>query len=1190
MPTSRDDDDSDQTTTNALDSSEANALPSRSAARRAPTRLDQTYIDIDGEDEHVGDGKGDKSTVHETTPDATVFFAPPANGLLAPKENGGRTEYIKPTPPDNPPQNRGEETIAPGELNSLNPVGSGTYVPEWPGVPTEVMGASILEQPGQFDSAATGAWSTVQPKSSEAPTGAPPIIEQGYEILGELGRGGMGVVYKARQRGIKRVVALKMILAGQHTRQEDLLRFRIEAEAVARLRHPNIVQLYEVGELDGQPYFSLEYVDGGSLAAAIDGTPQPTRKAAETALQLAEAMAYAHQNGILHRDLKPANVLLTGEGVLKITDFGLAKQMEDQDSSRTQEGSVMGSPSYMAPEQAEGKISQLGPQADVYSIGAILYELLTGRPPFRGETLLETLSMVKHVEPVPPSRLHAKIPRDLETICLKCLEKLPIRRYLGASDLAEDLRRFLAGEPIKARPTPAWERAWKWSKRRPALVGLLGVSVAAAVGLVALIIWHNASLREQLIQAREEERLARQGEQEAIEAERFSHLQAEGQKLLHDAQVAVAARDWANARLHLTKALATFSEETRFDVLKDSAQSLLQDVEQKLRVEADRQASQEKLKKFARLRDEAQFLGTLYTGMDLASNLKATRGAVQQGLAIYGISVDSATPPAFDPFLAEQQKTELLGDFNQLLLILAETQAQSATSTDGPAHLREALRLLQKALRFGAPSRAWHLRQARYLTLLGNKAEAQKEEKAAAQAPIVLVLDHFLVADELYRRGEFDAAIKEFNQVLQRKPAHFWAQYLNALCLLQLHRPAEARAQLSACLAQRADFVWLYLLRGFAQGELQAFDAAEADFQSALQLPLDEYSRYVLFVNRGVARVQQGRFEDAIADLKKATELKPSEYQAYVNLAQAYRRLNDLPKALEQLRRAVELEPSLAHLYRLRARLYLEMKQPALALADFDQAIQKENANSPFQADDQVERGKLLLQEQKYPEALASFDAALHLRSDHLLAQRLRAETLFHLGRYQEVVEAFDRYLETGKPLESVYRGRGLARAELGKYPGAIEDYTRALELHPTSAVQAYRGWAHLLCDAPKLALRDFQLAIDLDPKNGDAYNGRGFVEATQGRKREAIHDADEAVRQGPASARLLYNASRIYARCGSAYETRTIDLLRQAMTLLPGGQRAAFWATNVRSDTALQALRRSPRFLELEAQQSQRK
>ena len=310
---------------------------------------------------------------------------------------------------------------------------------------------------------------------------------------------------------------------------------------------------------------------------------------------------------------------------------------------------------------------------------------------------------------------------------------------------------------------------------------------------------------------------------------------------------------------------------------------------------------------------------------------------------------------------------------------------------------------------------------------------------------------------------------------------------------------------LSACLAQRSDFVWLYLLRGFAQEELQAWGAADSDFQKAAQMPLDDNARYVLFVNRGVLRVRQERFEDAIADLKAAIERKPKAYQAYVNLAQAYRRLSKLDLALEQLNRAVELEPGLAHLYRLRARLHLERNEPALALADFDQAIERENTNCPYQVDDHVERGRLLLSGGKHAEALGSFDAALALQKDHSLGQRLRAETLFRLGRFDEVIKAFDRYLETGKPLESVYRGRGLARAELGQYPGAIEDFTKALELHPTSAVQAYRGWTHLVVDAPKLALRDFELAIELDPKNGDAYNGRGFVRASLGRHREAI-------------------------------------------------------------------------------------
>jgi tetratricopeptide (TPR) repeat protein len=221
---------------------------------------------------------------------------------------------------------------------------------------------------------------------------------------------------------------------------------------------------------------------------------------------------------------------------------------------------------------------------------------------------------------------------------------------------------------------------------------------------------------------------------------------------------------------------------------------------------------------------------------------------------------------------------------------------------------------------------------------------------------------------------------------------------------------------------------------------------------------------------------------------------------------------------------------------------------------------------------------------------LGSFDAALALQADHSLARRLRAEALFRLGRFEEVIAAFDRYLEVGKPLESVYRGRGLARAESGQYPGAIDDFTKALALHPTSAVQAYRGWMHLVVDARQLALRDFELAIELDPRNGDAYNGRGFVRAGLGRHREAIQDAMEALRHGPPSPRLFYNAARIYAQCPDPYRQRALELIQQALSLLPVDQRRAFWATHIRTDAALAALRRSRLFVRLDTELSHKK
>src|SRR3954454_14373732 len=262
----------------------------------------------------------------------------------------------------------------------------------------------------------------------------------GYDVEALLGRGGMGVVYKARYRRLNRLVALKMLLAGAHAGPTERARFQREAESVASLRHPNIVALHDVGDREGCPYFTMELLEGGSLARALAGTPQPARQAAAFLITLAEAVQAAHEAGIVHRDLKPANILLTADGTPKVADFGLARHFEGE-AALTLSGTRMGTPSYMAPEQVVGKAGTIGPAADIYALGALLYEMLTGRPPFRGETASETERQLIHDEPVSPSRLNTKVPRDLETICLKCLSKEPGRRYDSAAALAVDLRR-----------------------------------------------------------------------------------------------------------------------------------------------------------------------------------------------------------------------------------------------------------------------------------------------------------------------------------------------------------------------------------------------------------------------------------------------------------------------------------------------------------------------------------------------------------------------------------------------------------------------------------------------------------------------------------------------------------------------------------------------------------------------------
>jgi hypothetical protein len=295
-----------------------------------------------------------------------------------------------------------------------------------------------------------------QPEQAAHP--APLPVIDGYEIGELLGRGGMGLVFRAVHKALKRPVALKIVVSGAHAGAQERARFRTEAEAVARLHHPGIVQIYEVGEQAGCPYLAFEFVSGGSLAQQLDGVPMPPRRAAQMLLDLARAVQHAHERGIIHRDLKPGNVLLSEAGVAKITDFGLAKLL-DVEQGQTRTGTVLGSPSYMAPEQAAGKLRAIGPVTDVYALGAILYELLTGRPPFVGTSLLETLDQVRTHDPAPPQALQPKVPADLATICLKCLEKDPAHRYPSAAALAQDLDLFLRGEAITARKVTLWNQA-----------------------------------------------------------------------------------------------------------------------------------------------------------------------------------------------------------------------------------------------------------------------------------------------------------------------------------------------------------------------------------------------------------------------------------------------------------------------------------------------------------------------------------------------------------------------------------------------------------------------------------------------------------------------------------------------------------------------------------------------------------
>jgi tetratricopeptide (TPR) repeat protein len=826
----------------------------------------------------------------------------------------------------------------------------------------------------------------------------PPAAVPGYTLLGELGHGGMGMVYLAEQRALKRPVALKMILAGFDGHHATLRRFRTEAQAVARLQHTNIVQIHEVGEVNGRPFLALEYVEGGTLRRRIADAALPEAEAARLVETLARAVAYMHQREIVHRDLNPNNVLLTPDGTPKISDFGLAKVL-DLPSGPTRTEALMGTPCYMAPEQATGNTRHIGPLADVYGLGAILYELLTGRPPFTGDTPLGVLEQVRTAEPIAPRRLRHATSRDLETICLKCLHKDPGERYSSAAALADDLHRYQQREPIAARPIPRWQRVWRSVRRRPAVAA----SVLAGAALAALLATAGMNVRmaEQLAQHRVQEH-----------HQRF--LQCRDEAFLHG----LLSADDGTCLLALdrTETLQTAAAAAReaFSLSGVSVDSAAPVTATDLPVER-----------------RADSIADCYA---LLVMLAGIRG--QQATA--GDHGDPRHDEALD-ILDRAGKLQL------------PTRAW---------HLRRA-EILERQGHAGAAAaardRAAHVPPTGALDFFligeeqfrrGNWAQAASAFSAVLGEDAGHFWSQFFLAVCRLRERQWDAARAGLTACLARRPDFVWAYLYRSIAHEQGQSLAAAQADLDKAVELYANDHARYVLynrRGIFYLGQKDCDRAATEFHAALAVNAEQYHAHL---NLAHVCLAQRRHNAAAAQVERALRCQPPpRLVAGYHAERARLLLTDqrYEEAVDACNVALGLWPDQPLAHEVMAQALLALGRYELAESSFGTALR---LGGTATADLFRARGSVRMKLGKYPDAAEDYSHALALAADADIYQH-RGWALFFADAWRLALRDFARAIELDPTAADAYVGRGLARVMLGDYTEAVADAESALSRAP---------------------------------------------------------------------------------------------------------------------------------------------
>ncbi len=1051
-----------------------------------------------------------------------------------------------------------------------------------------------------------------------------PVVP-GYEILGELGRGGMGVVYRARQQGLGRIVALKMVLNSQAS-SEELDRFLLEAKAVAIVEHPNIVQIYDVGEYNGLPYFSLEFVAGGPLDALLKGEPQDPVYTATVMAKVCRGIGYAHSKNILHRDLKPANVLMTKTGEPKVTDFGLAKQMDAADEGHTKAGSIMGTPSYMPPEQAEGNAKNLTNLADVYSLGALLYEFITGRPPFKGRTLFETLQHVRTKDPVPPIQLQPSVPLDLQTVCMKALEKSPEKRYPTAEEMAEDLESFLKGDPIKARAVGRVEKAVRWARRNKPQAALIASGVAAVLLIVTGgFVYLGLDAQNQRLRANHIENVNRQ----ILEAE----------DLLNQSIRSGDVGNWLQSKNEAKQSLAGLDDSEEFEPVRERVekQIALADAHIETKTRSDQ---------FEAFVDNAFFAATDLTGKNENQNTEDVLEQTAKALELFAIRLEDMTyQPKFSEHFLDEQKKGILEECGALLLLAGSRQLDK-DFRDNKA-LDNALKILDLAKQAGAGEKIRRLYLAQYYQALANRGDrdqqslADKERTEADKLTPKGSREWFFLGDYLFRGGEFESATKAFSQASRLAPKDFWSIYYQAVSAMRSSSWSEARALLLHCLSTKPTFGFTHVLMGITEGKLKQYPEAFQSFANAVKY-LGGETQGVL-VNRAAVYYDQGLLKKAEEDLRRAILTDPSNWSAHDNLGMVLRDLKNLAEAETCFRQAnqnakTELLP-LRHL----AALLGEMDPPKWteSVATFEKVVAREK-NPLKVANDLMglARSKLALGEKETAREI--LDRALGYDQENALiwllqgwvineiaAKKDKVNRTASLPDYKLALEAYNQgfaLASKGKADETeakamasyfkkvdpesqpeaieakLLRARGLIKARLGDYGSAMADYTRSLEINREQPYLRNRRATALISNWREIALEDYSQGIKLNPNDRELYAGRAYVYALLGDHVSAAKDVNIAVGgttgQVPWFVRVncagalaqAYRVAKIPPKGAKPAEQAIQDQylagvwsqLTQAKLSAPATVKAGWWMKYIDPDDAFDPVRGLPEWNEL--------